>query len=90
MNVYIHTYQVHHSCNPLSAVHSDDVWLSFKEGEEENTMNDDTYGGDSGGGGGSSTTRPLYCGPPRVSGVDLTVDKSPAEFEGHPEEAQQQ
>lgn len=77
---------MHHNCNPLSAFHSDNVWLSFKEGEEENAMNDDTQGGE----GSGSTTRPLYCGPPRVSGVDLTVDKRFVEFENSPEEAKQQ
>lgn len=74
---------MHHNCNPLSAFHHDDVWLSFKE---ENTMKDDTYGG----GVASSTTRPLYCEPPRVSGVDLAVEKRHADFEDEPEEAKQQ
>lgn len=82
------TIQVHHNCNPLSAFHSDNVWLSFKEGDEETTMKDDTYGGESGSGG--STTRPLYCGPPRVSGVGLTVDKRFVEFEDSPEGGKQQ
>lgn len=90
----VHNAQVHYNCNPISAFHHDNVWLSFKEGEEEekNVKDDDTYGGDasSSPSSGSSTIRPLYCGPPRVSGVGLTVEKRPAEFEDEPEEGKQQ
>lgn len=78
--------QVHHNCNPLSAFHHDNVWLPFKpapEGEEHDTMKDDS-------GEAGRRTRGLYCGPPRVSGVDLVVTKRPGEFEDEPEEAKQQ
>eukprot|EP00903_Cladosiphon_okamuranus_P010856 g10255.t2 len=74
-------YEVHHNCNPLSAFHSDNVWLSFKEEETVNFDEDDKDGG--------SSTRPLYCRPPRVSGVDLTVDRRFVEFENRPEEAKE-
>ncbi|CAN0454568.1 unnamed protein product, partial [Ectocarpus sp. 12 AP-2014] len=77
-------YQVHHNCNPLSAFHHDDVWLPFKPREHENTHDGGRYNMT-----GTSGCMPLYGGPPRVTGVDLTVTESPLEFEDEPEEAKQ-
>ncbi|CAN0484699.1 unnamed protein product, partial [Ectocarpus sp. 12 AP-2014] len=75
---------VHHNCNPLSAFHHDDVWLPFKPREHENTHDGGRYNMT-----GTSGCMPLYGGPPRVTGVDLTVTESPLRFEDEPEEAKQ-
>ncbi|CAM9663199.1 unnamed protein product, partial [Hapterophycus canaliculatus] len=83
-------FEVHHNCNPLSAFHHDDVWLSFQSAEE---LDKKEYGqqGDEAemNGGRGSGTNPFFTGPPRVSGVAITVTKRPSEFEDKPEEAKQ-
>ncbi|CAM9285124.1 unnamed protein product [Scytosiphon promiscuus] len=78
-------FQVHHNCNPLSAFHHDDVWLPFQSEEEEEIKEFGSFD--------AVTDRwrasPLFAGPPRVSGVEMTVSRQPSDFEDKPEEAEQ-